>query len=139
MYQFVSFYWSVVFHWIIILKIRFIVSCWWNLGYLQFGAIIKFLHILLLKSFISLSLFFFLFFFFLFFLFRDAPTAYGSSQAEGHIGAAVSGLCTATAMPDPSCVWGIYHSSQNARSLTHWERPGIKPESSVDSSRVCYC
>ena len=36
--------------------------------------------------------FFFFFFNFLFFLFRATPTAYGSSQARGLIGAAASGL-----------------------------------------------
>ena len=50
------------------------------------------------------SLFFFLFCFVLFF--RAAPTAYGNSQAIGQ----------------------MEHS--NARSLTHWGRPGIEPASS---------
>ena len=37
---------------------------------------------------------------------------------------------TATAMPDLSCICNLHHSSrQNARSLTHWERPGIEPAS----------
>lgn len=39
-----------------------------------------------------------------FFLFRDAPTAYGSSQAEGHIGAAAARL---------------YHSHSNNKSSTN--------------------
>ena len=35
---------------------------------------------------------------------------------------------TATATRDPSHVCGLHHS--NARSLTHWVRPGIEPVSS---------
>ena len=37
-------------------------------------------------------------------LFRAVPAAYGGSQARGQIGAVATGLATATAMPDPSCV-----------------------------------
>ena len=37
--------------------------------------------------------------------------AYGGSQARGTIGD------TATAMPDPSCVWNLQHSSQQRRIL----------------------
>ena len=38
---------------------------------------------------------------------------------------------SATATWDPSCVCDLHHSSWhgNARSLTHWERSGIKPTS----------
>ena len=43
-------------------------------------------------------------FFFFFGLLRAAPTAYGSSQAKGQIGAAVAGL---------------HHSHSNARSEPH--------------------
>ena len=50
-----------------------------------------------------------------FFFLRATPTAYGSSQARGRIGAASVTYTTA---------WG------NSRSLTHWEGPGIKPASS---------
>ena len=50
-----------------------------------------------------------------FFLFRAAPAAYGSSGARGRIGAVAAGL---------------HHSHSNARSLTHWVRPGIEPTSS---------
>ena len=52
---------------------------------------------------------------FCFCLFRAAPMAYGSSQPRGGIGAAAASL---------------HHSHSNAESLTHWARPGIKPESS---------
>ena len=54
-------------------------------------------------------------FFFLFFLFRATPVAYGSSQTRGWTGTTAAGLC---------------HSHFNARSLTHWARPGNKPTSS---------
>ena len=40
--------------------------------------------------------------------------SYESSQARGQIKAAAAGLC---------------HSHSTARSLTHWESPGIKPAS----------
>ena len=36
---------------------------------------------------------------FFFFLFRAAPTAYGSSQARGPIGAAAAGLCHSHSHP----------------------------------------
>ena len=41
--------------------------------------------------------------------------AYGGSQARSRIGAAAASL---------------HRSHSNARSLTHWERPGIEPASS---------
>ena len=44
-----------------------------------------------------------------------APAAYGSSRARGQIGAAAADL---------------HCSHSNARSLTHWARPGIEPVSS---------
>ena len=53
--------------------------------------------------------------FFVFCLFRAAPMAYGGSQARGRI--------TATAA-------SLQHSHSNARSLTHWAKPGIEPETS---------
>ena len=46
--------------------------------------------------------------------FMVTPAAYGSSQARDQIGAASVTYTT-------SCV--------NARSLTHWDRPGIDPAS----------
>ena len=50
-------------------------------------------------------------FFFFFLLFRAAPPAYGDSQARGPIGVLAAG-----------------HSHSHTGSLTHWERPGIKPK-----------
>ena len=52
---------------------------------------------------------------FCFFLSRATPEPYGSSQARGGPRAAAAGL---------------HHSHSNARSLTHWARPGIQPLSS---------
>ena len=46
---------------------------------------------------------------FFFLLFRAAPTAYGSSQARGRIGAAAT---TATAMQNQSYVCNLHHSSR---------------------------
>ena len=56
--------------------------------------------------------FFFLFSKNIYCLFRPAPMAHEGSQARGGIGAAVTGL---------------NHGHSNARSLTYWARPGIKP------------
>ena len=50
---------------------------------------------------------------FLFWLFRAEPAAYGGSRARGLIEAVAAS-----------------HSHSNARSLTHWARPGIEPETS---------
>ena len=58
------------------------------------------------------NVFFFLFFFF-FCLFRAEPMAYGGSHARGWIRVVAAGL---------------YHT--NARSLTHWARPELKPATS---------
>ena len=52
---------------------------------------------------------------FFFGLFRAAPTAYGSSQVTCWIRVAAASL---------------HHSHSNARPLTHWIRPRIKPTSS---------
>ena len=42
-------------------------------------------------------------------------------------GLQLSAYTTATAMPDLSCVCSLHYSHRNARSLTHWARPGIEP------------
>ena len=91
------------------------------------------------KSYLPLFFFFFFFgrslwrigFLFLFFLlFRASPIAYGGSQARGWIRATPVGLATATATQDPSHVCSLHDSHGNARSLTHWGRPGIEPATS---------
>ena len=54
------------------------------------------------------------------------PAAYGNSQPTGPIGATAEAY--ATAIPDPSCIFSLYHSSQQcwilnslreARDQTH--------------------
>ena len=64
------------------------------------------------------------------FLFMAAPAAYGYSQARGWIS------CSCQPMPQPRNT-GILATSVNytkshgnARSLTHWSRPGMEPASS---------
>ena len=56
---------------------------------------------------------------FLFFTFLGphTPVAYGGSQARGRIGIRAVAA-------------NLHHSHSNARFLTHWARPGIKPTSS---------
>ena len=64
-------------------------------------------------------------------LFGATPTAYVDSQTKirGLTGATAAGLChshtRATAMPDPSPVFDLHHSSQQHRILTPWARPGM--------------
>ena len=50
-------------------------------------------------------------------LFRATPVAYGGSQARGPIGAVAAGLHHCKAMPDPSLVCDLHHSSQRCRIL----------------------
>ena len=77
----------------------------------------------------SFFFFFFFFFFFVFCLFRAAPMAYGVSQARGLIGAAAASLHHShTRSESPSATYTTAHG--NARSLTHWWRPGIEPATS---------
>ena len=82
----------------------------------------------------------------LFCLFRAAPVANGGSQASGLIRATAAGLCHShgnarsephlwptpqlTAMPDPSRICDLHHSSQQCQILNPLSRPGIKPTSS---------
>ena len=83
---------------------------------------------------------FFVFFFFLFFflLFRAKPTAYGCSQARGWIRAATASLHHSYSnLGSMSATYTTAHS--NARSPTHWARPGIKPESSWTLVRFNIC
>ena len=74
-------------------------------------------------------LFYFILFYFILFLFvcffRSAPTAYGGSQANQS--------CSRWPTPQPQLcqIWAAsltYATARgNARSLTHWVRPGIEP------------
>ena len=61
-------------------------------------------------------------------LFRAAPTAYGNSQAKGHIRAVAASLHHSPAIQDPNCVCDVHHSSP--KCLTHLPRARIKTASS---------
>ena len=71
------------------------------------------------------------FFFFFFGLFRATTMAYGGSQVRSVIGAVTP---RPTPEPQQCRIWAMSatHTTvhSNARSLTHWSRPGIKPETS---------
>ena len=61
----------------------------------------------------------------LFFAFRSPPMAYGSSQAQGWIGAVDT--ATATGIWASSATYTTAHG--NTRSLTQWVGPGVEPTS----------
>ena len=78
-----------------------------------------------ISHFLATFLFYFiLFYFILFYLFysvvfcftRATPAAYGGSQATGLIGA-VAAILWPSAMPDPSHICNLYHSSQKCQIL----------------------
>ena len=96
----------------------------------------------------------FIFYFILFFVFsKAAPTAYGSSQARGLIGAVVTGLRHShskagsdlhlqptpqlTATPDPSCICDLYHSSRPRQILNSLSKARDQTRILMDTSRVC--
>ena len=66
--------------------------------------------------------------FFFFCLFRPAPVACGGFQARHWIGAVAASLCHSHAHLGHFASYSTAHG--NARSLTHWVRPGIEPASS---------
>ena len=58
------------------------------------------------------------------------PMAYGSSQARGWIGAITTSLCHSQQQHQFWATSVTYTKAHdNARCLTHWTRPGIKPAS----------
>ena len=65
----------------------------------------------------------FFFFFFFFFSFYGLSSLYGSSWAGVESELQLLANATATETPDPSWL----AACGNARSLTHWARPGIEP------------
>ena len=67
------------------------------------------MDILLFLNFLFKKLFYFTL---VYLLFRATPAPYGSSQARGWMGVQLLAHITATAMPDPSHICNIYHSSQ---------------------------
>ena len=80
------------------------------------------------------------FFFFLFFFFRAIFKAYGGSQARGLIGATAHSLCQSHSNTGSKlCLWPIPQLMHgNAKSLTHWARPGIvtQPHGSYSDSFI---
>ena len=76
--------------------------------------------------------------FFVFCLFRATPMAYGGSQARGLTGAVASGLATATAMPDPSCIFNLPHSSQQRRTLNPLSEARDQTCNFMVPSRICF-
>ena len=97
---------------------------WWILSIL-FGSVLFFIRT-------GLFLFFPFFFFF-----RAAPTAYGSSQARGQIGAIASGLHHShSKVGSKPCLQTYTTAHGNARSPTHWIRPGIKHPILMDTSWI---
>ena len=69
-------------------------------------------------------------FFFFFGLFRATPMAYGSSQVRGRIGAVAASLHHSHSNIGSKRVRDLSTAHGDARSLTHWARPGIKLASS---------
>ena len=63
-------------------------------------------------------------FFFVFCRFRALPVPYGGSRARGQIRSELQlpACTTATAMPDPSCVCSLHHSSWQCRILNPLKR-----------------
>ena len=87
-------------------------------------------HFKIRGFFVSL-VFFVCLFVFLYWLFRATPMAYGGSQPKSWISAV---NCRPTPQPQLRQIWAssvTYTTGHgNARSLTHWSRPGIEPTSS---------
>ena len=75
--------------------------------------------------------------FFFFCLFNDAPAAYGSSQGRGQVGAAVA-VYIQPWYHRFGATSAAYTACSNARSLTHWARPGIEPAASQRLCQVLY-
>ena len=72
-------------------------------------------------------------------LFRAAPTAYGGFQARGPIRAVAAGLRHTHSNARSDLCLTITTAHSNARSLTHWARPGIEPTSSWMLVRCTNC
>ena len=74
--------------------------------------------------------------FVLFFPFKAAPTAYGSSQAEGWISATAAAYTTATATGDPSLVCSLHHSSWQHQILNPLSETKDRTRILMDISRI---
>ena len=77
--------------------------------------------------------------FFSFFLFWAAPTAYGSSQTRGQIGATATGLDHSHSKGDPSYICDLYQSSQQHESPNLLR--GAKDRTCIlmDTSQISFC
>ena len=69
-------------------------------------------------------------------LFLVEPLAYGGSQARGQIGATAVIYTTATAMPDPSRVCHLHHSSWQCRILNPLRKARDQNCVLMDTSQV---
>ena len=78
------------------------------------------------------------FFFFFFVQFRAAPVTYGGSQARGQIGAVAAGYTTAIAMPYPSYVCNLHHSSQQHQILNPPSEARDQTCVLMDTSQIGY-
>ena len=64
------------------------------------------------------------------FLFKAAPEAYRCSRLGVKLELQLLVHTTATAVPDPSHICILHHSSWQCWILNHWESPGIESASS---------
>ena len=75
---------------------------------------------------------------FFFFLFRSILSAYGDSQARGWIGVASGAYIIATAMPDPSCISDLHHSSQQHQIHNPLSEARDRTRVLMDTSQICF-
>ena len=73
-----------------------------------------------------------------FFFFRATPAAYGGFQARGVIGAVAAGYTTAIAMPYPSYVCNLHHSSQQHQILNPPSEARDQTCVLMDTSQIGY-
>ena len=76
-------------------------------------------------------------YFILFCLFRATPVAYGSSQAKSEL--QLPACTTATAMPDPSCVYDRHHSSRQCWILNPPKESRDQTRNLMDASQIHFC
>ena len=78
---------------------------------------------------------------FLLFFYRATPSAYGSSQARGWIGAAAAGLCHSHNNTRSELhLWPVLQLVAMPDPLTNWMKPGIEPKFSWVLVRFfCFC
>ena len=79
-----------------------------------------------------------LFFYFYFCLFRVTPVAYRGSQARDWIRAGASGLHHAPAMPDPSRICDVHHSTRQRWILNELSEARDQTCILVDTSQICF-